>query len=110
MVHPKCRAPYYPSAEFLELIHYKGDKRRAFARGEGCQQCHDTGFQGRIGIYEVLLIQQSLRELISSEDSIDEMRRWFRALGGRSLLDEGLRIAEAEITSLDEVMRVAFSE
>lgn len=107
---PKCRASYYPPADFLESIHYKGDKRRSFARGEGCKDCYDTGFQGRLGVYEVLVIEAELRELISNEAGVEEIRKWFRANGGSSLLDEGLRMAEQEKTSLDEVMRIAFAE
>ncbi|MEO8493606.1 MAG: ATPase, T2SS/T4P/T4SS family [Planctomycetota bacterium] len=107
---PKCRSQYYPPADFLEGIHYKGDKRRSFARGEGCRECYDTGFQGRLGIYEVLVIDPELREMISAEANIEDIRRWFRSKGGRTLLDEGLRMAEQELTSLDEVMRIAFSE
>jgi len=45
---PKCRAPYYPPADFLESIRYKGDKRRSFARGEGCRECYDTGFKAAL--------------------------------------------------------------
>ncbi len=107
---PKCRASYYPPADFLESIHYKGDKRRSFARGEGCKECYDTGFQGRLGVYEVLVIETELREMISSGASVEEIRKWFRINGGSSLLDEGLRMAEEEKTSLDEVMRIAFAE
>ncbi len=107
---PKCRAQYYPPADFLESIRYKGDKRRSFARGEGCRDCYDTGFQGRLGVYEVLVIEQELREMISTGANIEAIRRWFRANGGSTLLEEGLRMAEQELTSLDEVMRIAFAE
>lgn len=106
----KCRSQYYPSAEFLELLHYQGDKRRSFARGEGCRECYDTGFQGRLGIYEVLTVTPELREMMSEEVNLEAIRRWFRDSGGRTLLDEGIRMAEQEVTSLDEVMRIAFCE
>ncbi|MDA1054756.1 MAG: ATPase, T2SS/T4P/T4SS family [Planctomycetota bacterium] len=107
---PKCRASYYPPADFLDSIHYKGDKRRSFARGEGCRDCYDTGFRGRLGIYEVLVIAPALREMISANANVEDIRKWFRANGGSTLLDEGLRMAEQELTSLEEVMRIAFAE
>jgi len=107
---PQCRTQYYPTAEYLDLLHYKGDKRRSFARGEGCRECYDTGFQGRVGIYEVLTVTSELREMISDGANLEAVRRWFRESGGRSLFDEGLRLAEQEVTSLDEVMRIAFFE
>jgi type II secretory ATPase GspE/PulE/Tfp pilus assembly ATPase PilB-like protein len=109
-VCPECRTFTYPTAELLETIHYKGDKRRSFVRGAGCPKCHDTGFQGRIGIYEVMPIDREMRRLIADGATVDEIRDTHRRLGGRTLLEEGIRHAEAERTSLDEVMRVAYFE
>ena len=109
-VCPDCRTFMYPTAELLETIHYKGDKRRSFVRGAGCPKCHDTGFQGRVGIYEVMPIEREMRELISEGATVDLIRDCHRSGGGRTLLEEGIRHAEAERTSLEEVMRVAYFE
>jgi len=107
---PKCRTSYYPPAELLEAIHYTGDKQRTFARGEGCRECRDSGFRGRIGIYEVMTVGQEFRELIAQDASLESIRKCFRESGGRSLLEAGIRLAEQEITSLDEAMRLSFIE
>ncbi len=107
---PDCRTHYYPSAELLQSIHYQGDYRRSFARGAGCPKCHDTGFKGRVGIYEVLSGGAEFRRLIAEGASLDAIRAWYRSQGGRTLFEEGVRLAEQEVTSLDEVMRVAFME
>jgi type IV pilus assembly protein PilB len=107
---PQCKAPYYPPSEVLEMIHYAGDKRRQFTRGEGCHACHDTGFRGRTGIYEVLTCTPALRDLISSEASVDAIRTRHRNHGGETLLDVGIRLAEAGRTSLDEIIGTAFFE
>jgi type IV pilus assembly protein PilB len=107
---PKCRTTYYPSAEYLEALHYKGDKRRSFARGEGCQECFDTGFQGRIGIYEVLPTDTELRRLIARDPNLEAIRKWRTDHNHLNLLECGLRLAEMETTSLEEVARVAFFE
>ena len=107
---PDCRTHYYPSAELLQSIHYQGDYRRSFARGAGCPKCHDTGFRGRVGIYEVLSGGAEFRRLIAEGASPDAIRAWYRSQGGRTLFEEGVRLAEQEVTSLDEVMRVAFME
>ena len=109
-VCPHCRTPYHPPAELLETLHYRGDKTRPFVRGEGCQECFDTGFKGRMGIYEVLTIDADLREMISNHASLEAIRKYHRDHGGDSLLQQGLRLAERELTSLDEVSRVAFFE
>ncbi|MFV1967280.1 MAG: GspE/PulE family protein [Pirellulaceae bacterium] len=107
---PKCRTSYYPPAALLESMHYQGDKRRSFARGEGCRECYDTGFQGRMGVYEVLVVESELREMITADEQLESIRSWFREHGGTTLLEEGLRLAEHEVTSLDEVTRIAFLE
>ncbi len=106
----ECRTFTYPSAELLETIHYQGDKRRSFVHGAGCPRCHDTGFSGRIGVYEVMAVERELREMIAHGATQDQIRDCYRAGGGRTLLEEGIRIAELERTSLDEVMRVAYFE
>lgn len=109
-VCPHCKSTYYPSAEYLNALHYRGDKRRSFSRGTGCRECFDTGFQGRIGIYEVLPTYPELRRMISDNAPIEEVRNWFKREGFSDLLQCGLGLAEKELTSLEEVARVAFVE
>jgi type IV pilus assembly protein PilB len=105
-----CKTFSYPSRELLETIHYKGDFRRSFVRGEGCPKCHDTGFSGRTGIYEVMVVDREIRGLIAQNAGSDAIRDCYRRAGGRTLLEQGVRLAEKELTSLDEVMRVAYFE
>ena len=62
-----CKTLSTPRRELLETIHYQGDQRRSFVRGEGCPKCHDTGYIGRTGIYEVMVVDREIRELISSK-------------------------------------------
>jgi len=109
-VCPECKTTYYPPAELLMAIRYRGDQRRSFFRGQGCPRCHDTGFQGRKGIYELLECDQGLRDLIVKDASLDLLRAWQRSKGARTLFDEGIRMAEDGMTSLDEAMTVAFYE
>lgn len=109
-VCPECKAVYRPPTELLTTMHFEGDTRRTFTRGEGCSHCHDTGFIGRTALYEVLSIDREMRSLISNEAETDRVRDQHRKSGGRSLLEEGLRLAEAQRTSLEEVMRVAYFE
>jgi type II secretory ATPase GspE/PulE/Tfp pilus assembly ATPase PilB-like protein len=76
----------------------------------GCRDCYDTGFRGRTGIYEVFAIDRFVRDLISSNASVDALRSYHRQQGCGSLLDEGIRLAESGKTSLDEIIEVAYSE
>ena len=107
-VCPHCATTYYPSAEFLKMIHYEGDAQRRFVRGEGCQQCYDTGFLGRIGIYEVLRATRELRSAIVDGADLQALQSLQREQEGATLLTEGIRMSEEGKTSLEEVVRVAF--
>jgi type IV pilus assembly protein PilB len=109
-VCPVCKTFVYAAAELLETIHYTGDRRRSFVRGEGCPKCHDTGYVGRTGIYEVMVVDREMRELVASRAGTDEIRDCYRRAGGKTLLEQGIRLAEKEQTSLEEVMRVAYFE
>ena len=109
-VCPACKTFVYASAELLETIHFQGDRRRSFVRGEGCPRCHDTGYVGRTGIYEVMVVDREMRGLIAAGAHTDEVRDCYRRAGGKTLLEQGIRLAEKEQTSLDEVMRVAYFE
>ena len=105
---PKCRSSYFPPSELFDSLRYQGNRRRSFERGEGCTDCHDTGFTGRCGIYEILSVNSELRQIITNDSNVESIRQWHRANGGTSLLDEGLLKAEEGKTSLEEVARVAF--
>lgn len=107
---PHCRTSYYPSAEYLEALHYQGDKRRSFSKGEGCRECFDSGFQGRIGIYEVLPANTQLRRMIAEEAGLETISSWMNEQALPTLLSSGLEVAEREESSLEEVARVAFFE
>ena len=107
---PHCRTTYYPTAEFLKALHYEGDTRRSFSRGEGCRECYDTGFQGRTGIYEVLPTTPGLRQLITDQASLEDIYKWCRQKDYPTLLECGLELAEREETSLEEIARTAFVE
>ncbi|MEM8865634.1 MAG: GspE/PulE family protein [Planctomycetota bacterium] len=107
---PHCRTTHYPSREYLQSLRYTGDTRRSFARGEGCRECYDTGFKGRTGAYEVLSVDESIRELIGRDAPVEQVRTKLNSEGRETLLDCGMALAEKEVTSLEEVARVAFFE
>jgi type II secretory ATPase GspE/PulE/Tfp pilus assembly ATPase PilB-like protein len=102
-----CREPYYPSARLLEQMHYRGDVRHAFARSRGCSQCFESGYRGRSGIYELLESNAELRAMINDGATLDQLRG---GQAGSTLLSEGIRLAAAGTTSLEEVGRVAVAD
>lgn len=99
-----CRESYYPSTALLEEFQFKGDMRHRFSRSRGCSQCFESGYRGRTGIYEIVESDSILRNLINREATLDELRA---AHDGTTLFSEGMRLAAAGVTSLEEVARVA---
>ena len=103
----KCRAPYQPSAEVLKRFHIKPKGGSlTFYRAEGCSQCKNTGYKGRIGIYEVMVMDDQLRELTLKRASAEELRKVAIRSGMRTLRQDGLLKVAKGITTLEEVARV----
>lgn len=76
-------------------------------KGRGCQACGDSGFRGRIGIYEILNVSESVRKLIVDPTfNLDKLRNLARAEGMLTMFEDGLRKAERGITTIEEVLRV----
>ena len=107
---PTCKTAYYPPDELFEALRYKGDRRRQFLHGSGCRECYDTGLRGRLGVYEVLSVSREMRAVINRNGDLDELKTIHLNEGGSLLLDEGIQLAEAGKTSLEEVARVAHAD
>ncbi len=102
-----CRTPYEPSESILRQIglsvHDLGDKN--FYYGTGCDQCNQTGYKGRKGIYELLDITEPIRELIAQRAPSVVIRQKAIELGMTTLRSDGLRsIFEGE-TTIEEVLK-----
>jgi len=73
---------------------------------EGCSICHGTGYKGRVGIYEILFVNEQTRSSIRVGGNPDEIRRMARIEGMRMMYEEAIAKAKAGATSLAEVFRV----
>ncbi len=77
-----------------------------FYRGKGCQNCNKTGYKGRAGIYEILIMTEDIRKLILQKSSDDVIERKARDMGVKSLLQSGWEKVFAGVTTPEEVRRV----
>ncbi|MCA1933537.1 MAG: Flp pilus assembly complex ATPase component TadA [Calditerrivibrio sp.] len=100
-----CKKSYRPEKELIERLGIKNEDL-LFYRGEGCPDCKYTGYSGRIGIYEVLKIDNQIKNMITKGKSIDEIRTVAMQNGFKTMYDSGLEIAKSGITSIEEVLRV----
>jgi type IV pilus assembly protein PilB len=103
----RCRTPYEPSEALLSQIglspHDIGDK--TFYYGRGCAECNDTGYKGRMGIFELLDVSDPLRELINQRAPSVVLRQKAIELGMTTLRESGLRAIFDGLTTLEEVLK-----
>ncbi|MGD8453707.1 MAG: ATPase, T2SS/T4P/T4SS family [Phycisphaerae bacterium] len=107
---PHCRTSYYPPESALADAGWLDRTEQVFYKGEGCKQCHDSGYRGRAGIYEVLEVTESVRSVLHRAEDEGEIREVARQHGWRTLREEGLVLVEQERSTLEEVLRVTHAE
>jgi type II secretory ATPase GspE/PulE/Tfp pilus assembly ATPase PilB-like protein len=105
---PHCAEPYVPSrAELLSLrVDPAALEGVTFHRRNGCARCADTGYRGRIGIFQFLEVSERLEQLAAEKASREEIERAAQAEGMRSLWDDGVAKVAAGLTSVEELARV----
>jgi len=104
-----CKATYEPAAEHVGFMEMYGFNVDNLYRGAGCDKCRQTGYQGRIGLYELLTIDDSYRDIITKNPTVTELRRLCKERGMISLRDDGFRKVQDGLTTIEEVMRVTES-
>lgn len=107
---PDCRTDFYPPKNVLKELGLDENKQIRFSRGKGCSSCYDSGFKGRLGIYELLLMREELQNLILENPSIDALQKYLKSTGTRNLKEYGYEKVMAGLTTIEEVQRVATVE
>ena len=107
---PSCKIPYEPTDEELAFyLEADGPNKDRFWVGEGCNFCAGTGYQERIGVYELLRITPEIKRLIVGWATQEEIRRMAISQGMRTLLQEGLNLVASDTTTISEVIRVIYA-
>jgi type IV pilus assembly protein PilB len=105
-----CKTPYKPSDEELAFWgEAHAPNKTRFYHGEGCNFCAGTGYQDRIGVYELMHMTPELRRLVVGWATQEELRRQASTLGMRSLLDEGVRLVANNVTTIEELIRGVYA-
>lgn len=103
-----CRQPYEPDDSECEFLHVdcrNGKQKPMIYKPSGCPECNHLGYRGRLGIYEVVQIDEQMRELIHSRVGEQELENYARKCGP-SIHDDGIQKVLAGITTIEEVVRV----
>jgi general secretion pathway protein E len=104
---PDCRKEEVPEPEILKMFGFsEKDKGLTFYRPEGCPKCLNTGFVGRTAIFEMLLIDDEIREMINRRADSNEIKRRAREKGMLTLREDAAQKVRGGITSISEVVRV----
>ena len=112
VVCTKCRQPFTPSEALLELAGITPEQAReaTFFKGKGCSHCQKTGYRGRLGIFELMLLTPRIRELAYRNAPTQEVRNAAIQEGMRTMFQDGVMKAMQGLTTLEEVFRVAKKE
>lgn len=104
----ECSVHVVPSAAQMRALGYtvQGLSGRGFRRGTGCSRCNDTGYDGRIGVFELLLLDEAALEHLRTAEAPSPLRRSAGLAGPATMLEDGLIKASRGITTLDELIRV----
>ena len=101
-----CKAPYSPEPHVLELLGVAPGTME-FIKGTGCDKCGKTGFQGRIGIFEILIVDNDLRKAIVEHEPIDKIQLLADQKGLKTLRADGIRKISAGLTTPEEILRIS---
>lgn len=105
---PNCRQEYIPDEQTLQFVGIE-KRKSVFYKGKGCEKCNGTGYKGRIGAYEVLKVNDDIRDLIAKGVNTAILRYSAQQSGMKTLVEYSLNLAKEGLTTLDEVIRVTFT-
>ena len=108
----KCAQPYTPSPTEIRMLNLDESfiKNSNFMKGRGCPECGNSGYKGRVGIYEIFLVGEEIQHLIYGKESSHTIREAARKSGMRTLREDGLRKAAAGTTTLEEVLQTTIGD
>ncbi|MHC4580120.1 MAG: GspE/PulE family protein [Planctomycetota bacterium] len=103
---PECKQVSEVSENIARYAAKAGIAPEEVHYGAGCDKCRGSGYLGRVGIYEQLVVDEQLRDMINKDASVNNMRRFFHESGRRSLYDDGILKVKKGLTTIEEVLRV----
>lgn len=102
----KCKQIYEAPENIRKYVKKAGVEPGQLFHGAGCDACRNSGYVGRTGIYELLVVDDAFRDMINKDASVDNMRKAFHESGWPSLFDDGINKVKQGLTTIEEVLRV----
>jgi type II secretion system protein E len=107
VICPHCKTATEPDKAMRRRIDVDALNLARTWKGAGCGECRGTGYRGRTGVYELLVMDNELRVEVQQRRGSEELRQMAIAKGMRTLQDDGWRLVRAGVTTVEEVLRVA---
>ena len=104
-----CKEEYRPGPEMKEFLALQGFAAETMFQGKGCDRCRKTGYSGRLGIYELLVMDDSLRDMVTANPDVNQLRKLCRERGLVTLREDGFQKVMKGLTTADEILRVTES-
>ncbi len=101
----RCKEEYTPSPELLAKVDWSDKEDLKLYRGKGCQECKHTGYKGRTGLFEIIVVDAEIRKLIMTKVAANSIKEVVRKAGVKSLQSEGLDKVLTGVTTIEEVLR-----
>ncbi len=107
-----CREPIKVHPQLLIDLGIPPDEVRSFPtfKGKGCAICNETGYKGRVGLYEVMLMKEEVKELVLSRASTTEIKKEAMRLGMKTLRQSGIHKIREGVTTIEEILRATMDD
>ena len=105
-----CRVPYEIEPHHLAVPGFEELAGVTLYRGKGCSACNYTGYKGRVPVHEILVVSRQHRQLIAQKAPIDEIKDLSIKMGMSTLKEECIKLIRRGVTTIDEVIRVSYSQ
>ena len=107
-----CKEAYMPEAKVLQALGINEIEAAGmtFLKGKGCPKCNGIGYKGRMGIFEMFVVNEELQQMVYEGRTLVELRQKARELGMRTMREDGIRKVSSGLTTPDEVLKVTMNE
>jgi type IV pilus assembly protein PilB len=106
---PKCREKVFATADEKKILGVPEDQDLSIFKNKGCHICGETGYSGRIGVYEILPVDQEVRMVVNREGNADDIRQAAMGQGLKTIRANCVRLVLNGTTTVDELVRVAYA-
>jgi type IV pilus assembly protein PilB len=108
----QCREETHPSSDLLYELGFDPHKieGKKFFKGKGCDICNNTGYKGRVGLFELMIMNETLREMVMQNVTIDDLREAARTYGMVTLREAGINFTHRGTTTVEEIVRETILE